>query len=207
MKTNDSLIHFKQISTFNDFISICKGLTKKDKGDLFEIFTYYLFKFLPQLNHNINHIWLYNDIPKSTLKKLNLPDKDKGIDLIIKRNNEYYAIQCKFRQKYSKVICWDELSTFFGLTFGIGNNIIGGYLVTNTFDMCEEVLSSTKIELIYGNYFEENLPSNFFENVCKDIEGTTLVPYTIKEPFDFQQKCINQVCNYLKENEKCNIVK
>ena len=91
-------------------------LIKKQKRP-FEIITYYLFKLCPTLNNNLENIWLYKDIPNDVLKLLELPNKDKGIDLLAKINGEYYAIQSKFRHNSYKIITWNELPTFFGLPF------------------------------------------------------------------------------------------
>lgn len=103
------------------------NLTNKEKGDLFEEFTYYLFKLDPKLNSGLQKIWLYNDIPEKILEELDLPSKDRGIDLLAlsqsaglpapkatrlaQINGEYYAIQCKFRQDPDTVVPWTSLST------------------------------------------------------------------------------------------------
>ena len=70
------------INTFNDIYEIIEDYLKKEKGDLFEHLTYYLFKLSPLLNHNLQNIWMYSDIPIKILEELKLPTKDKGIDLL-----------------------------------------------------------------------------------------------------------------------------
>lgn len=112
-------------------------------------------------------------------------------------------MQCKFRQDSNKIISWDSLSTFFGLSFGVSKNIIGGYFVTNTFDLCDEVYNTDKVIPIYGNYFD-NLSQNFFNNICKSINKQK-IEYICKNPFDFQLECINNVYEHLQINKKCNI--
>jgi len=94
---------YSKIDSFNDIYIYTKKLTKKEKGDLFEKFTYHLFKLHPKLNNGLENIWLYTDVPAKIIKELNLPTKDKGIDLIAQINGNYYAIQCKFI-KYFLVI-------------------------------------------------------------------------------------------------------
>jgi superfamily II DNA or RNA helicase len=173
----------------NNFENICdftQKLTKKEKGDLFEEFTYYLFKLDPRLNQNLENIWLYKNIPNKILKELSLPTKDKGIDLLAKIDGNYCAIQCKFRQNPELIISWAELSTFFGLSFGLNNKIKGGFLVTNTYDLCEEVINSTKVQPIYGDFFD-GLPKNFFDCIHK---SNTKIIYVKKKPFLHQQECI-----------------
>src|SRR5438477_5470835 len=111
------------INSFDQYYDVTKNLTKKEKGDLFELVTYHLFKLSPILNQNLEAIWLYEDIPQSVKKELNLPVKDKGIDLLVRIDGEYYAVQCKFRQECDTSIRWNEVGTFFGLSFGLNNKI------------------------------------------------------------------------------------
>lgn len=181
--------YFEKINQFDDIYNVTKNLSKKEKGDLFELLTYYLFKLDPRLNNNLQNIWLYSNIPILIKKNLQLPMKDKGIDLLVQINNDYYAIQCKFRQKYETIITWKEVSTFFGLTFGINNKIKGGFFVTNTYDLCNEVIKSIKVEPIFGDFFD-NLPENFFENIVNDLRQKQLISYKNKTPFDYQRTCL-----------------
>ena len=71
----------RQPNDFNGMYQIAKPMKNKEKGDIFEIFTYHLFIYDPRLNNGLTKIWMYNDIPKNVLAKLKLPSKDKGIDL------------------------------------------------------------------------------------------------------------------------------
>jgi len=151
-------------NSFDEIYGYTSKLTPKNKGDFFEEFTYHLFKLDPRLNGNLNSIWLYSNIPQKILTELKLPSKDKGIDLLAIINGEYYAIQCKFRQDPNKTIRWAELATFFGLSFGMNNKIKGGFLVTNTYDLCDEVMNSSKVKPIYGDFFD-TLPTRFFKRI------------------------------------------
>jgi superfamily II DNA or RNA helicase len=175
-----------QGTIFEDIYDYTKNLTKKEKGDLFEEFTYYLFKLDPKLNQNLQNIWLYKDVPNKILKELSLPTKDKGIDLLAEINDNYYAIQCKFRQDPCVIVPWAELSTFFGLSFGLNNKIKGGFLVTNTHDLCDEVINSTKVQPIYGD-FVDSIPKNFFEGIRNQDNK---IKYVVKKPFQHQKACI-----------------
>jgi len=146
---------------------ITAKMGKKEKGNLFETFTYYLIKHEPRLNNGLEKIWMFNDIPKNILTELNLPSTDKGIDLLAVINGKYYAIQCKFRQDPNKIISWGELSTFFGLSFGMNNKIAGGFFVTNTRNLCQEVINSKKVIPIYDDFYD-SLTSNFFKNITSN---------------------------------------
>lgn len=183
-----------KLNRFEDIYNVTSKLDKKEKGDLFELFTLYLFKLDPRLSTNLDKIWLYADIPKSILERLDLPSKDKGIDLLAKINSKYYAIQCKFRQDPGVTVPWSSLGNFFGLSFGMNDKIAGGFLVTNTNDLCNEVMRSKKVVSIYSDYFE-NLPKQFFRSI-----GNDTVMYVKKTPFIHQMECKNAVCDYLDGN-------
>jgi superfamily II DNA or RNA helicase len=197
---------FKKCSNMDDLYNSTENMTPKQKGDLWEFFAYYSIKLSPFLNKGLQEIWLYNDIPKDILKKLNLPKKDKGIDIIYKANNKYYAVQCKFRQNPAIVISWTELSTFFGLTFGVGENIKEGKLFTNTTHMCEEIIKSNKVKVIRDDYLKNNLPDSFFTNIVKSYKNIKLVEPTKKVPRDYQQKCIDLCEHHFVKDSKGIVV-
>jgi len=64
---------------FDDLYDITENMDSKDKGDIFELITYYLFRLCPTLNGDLDDIWLYKDIPFAIIKELKLPSKDKCI--------------------------------------------------------------------------------------------------------------------------------
>ena len=182
----------KKLTCFNDIYSITKSLTEKQKGDLFEWFTYYTFKYDPRLNIGLEEIWMYSEIPNHILEILHLPSKDKGIDLLIKKNNQYYAIQCKFRENITKTISWQELSTFYGLSFGMTDSIVGGYLVTNTLYFCKEVLNSNKVITINGQFFQD-----YFQPII-----TNKIIYKGKSKYAHQQICIDLTNQHFENNDR-----
>jgi len=54
--------------------------------------------------------------------QLHLPKNDYGIDIISKKGDGYYAIQCKYRKPQNKtqVISWKSLSTFYAMVVKSG---------------------------------------------------------------------------------------
>ncbi len=194
-------IHIQNVKCMDDLYFAISKLKPKEKGDIFELITYYIFKLSPILNNKLQNIWLYNDIPIKIKRDLKLPDKDKGIDLLAIIDDEYYAIQSKFRQNKDSIVPWADLSTFFGLSFGINNKIKGGFLVTNTYDLCDEVVISNKVEPIYGDFFD-NLPNNFFSNIIKIINKQKIDDYISKTPLKHQQECINNCDDYYKNHKR-----
>jgi len=95
-----------------------KANNKKKKGDLFESFCYlYLQKILEH-----DEVWFYKDFPKELKDRFHLPKNDYGIDLISKKGDGYYAIQCKYRrpQEKTQIISWKSLSTFYAMVVKSG---------------------------------------------------------------------------------------
>lgn len=174
----------------------------KIKGTLFEEFTYYLFKLHPNYKNFTTDIWLYNDIPQSIKTDLSLPNKDMGIDLLVKNNEDYYAIQCKYRMNRNKIITWKELSTFYGLAFGINNKIKGGFFVTNTHNLHKLANMSTKVIPIYGNFFDNWLDDHFFKNMKELINNITITKRQLPEARDYQKTIISKCVEYFKNNNK-----
>ncbi len=205
LSKNDQMALLEKINNFEHYCDSVKDLQAKAKGDMFESLTYYLFKLSPILNVGMINIWNYDDIPLKIKNDLKLPKRDKGIDLLLQRNDEYFAIQCKFRQDCYTTIQWNELSTFFGLSFGLHDKIKGGFLVTNTYDLCEEVQNSTKVVSINGNFFDDWLPDNFFNNIII-LNKKQIINYIKKEPFQHQLQCIAACKEYFVENKMIDIV-
>lgn len=98
--------------------------TTKAKGDIFENFCVLYLKNILEFDQ----VWLLKDVPIEVRELLSLGTKDFGIDLVVKKNNKYSAVQCKFKTprkdgtvpgaefiRYNKVN-WSEISTFYALT-------------------------------------------------------------------------------------------
>ncbi len=100
-------------SKAHNIIELRKKINKKLKGDLFEAFCYIYLKEI--LKHD--EVWLYNNIPDNIKTQLNLPATDFGIDIVSKKANDYYAIQCKYKKPSDKfqLISWRSLSTFYAI--------------------------------------------------------------------------------------------
>jgi hypothetical protein len=87
---------------------------KKKKGDLFEAFCYLYIKNI--LKHD--EVWMWKNIPFEIKQELSLnTTQDFGIDIVSIKNNNYYAIQCKYRKPKDSIqtIPWKSLSTFYGI--------------------------------------------------------------------------------------------
>jgi len=72
----------RKANNWLEFKDKLKQLTPKEKGDAFERLTKHYLQFDPKYATKLKSVWLYNEIPSFVVKKLNLPSRDQGIDLI-----------------------------------------------------------------------------------------------------------------------------
>jgi hypothetical protein len=91
---------------------------KKIRGDIFEDFCVLYLKEVK----GYQEVWLLEDIPDEYLNQLSLKRRDMGIDIIVKHENEWYAVQCKYKTPSGKksYITWSALSTFYAMCLRTG---------------------------------------------------------------------------------------
>ncbi len=98
--------------TISDF----KKKSKKQKGDLFEVFCQmYLIN-----TKQFKEVWLLKEVPEPILHKLGLARQDVGIDLICQDLlGDFTCVQAKYRRRRSgtkwQTLNWETLSTFLAL--------------------------------------------------------------------------------------------
>src|SRR5258707_4791714 len=110
---------------WSDFWQRTKKLSTDGKrGAAFERLTQLYLQTTPEYRAELRHIWTLREVPPDVCKRLNLPSRDEGIDLIAcTRHGEYWAIQSKFRSQRDKPLNRRELGTFTSLTFNTCSNI------------------------------------------------------------------------------------
>lgn len=175
---------------------------EKHKGNMFEIFSYYLFKFHP--NYDFDNLYMYDCIPIEIKNKLGLPDIDKGVDILASSKEKYYVIQCKFRSNKKIIINWSNLATY--LASGFVTNVDKCILITNGNEVCKEIKGNPNCVNIYGSAFWENI-SEVFSKIKNHINGintcTNIITYV---PFDYQNEIINVTCDYFSKNNNGKLV-
>ena len=91
---------------------------------MFERLTQLYLQTTPEYRTEIQHIWTLREVPPDDCRRLRLPTRDEGIDLIARtRRGEYWAIQAKFRSQRDKPLNRTELGTFTSLAFNTCSNI------------------------------------------------------------------------------------
>lgn len=91
---------------------------KKLRGDIFEEFCALYMKHIKKYDN----VYLLKKLPENIRTQLGLSTRDMGIDLVVEKNGEYSAVQCKYRKrdKYRNMITWKTLSTFYALCLRTG---------------------------------------------------------------------------------------
>lgn len=127
----------KSIDDFKNWDSIQEALLKNvylntqfhkpnygsAKGYIFEHLIKYVYSY------SNNKVYLYKDIPHKLKQQLNLPTMDKGIDLIVKINDEWVGIQCKWRSLVNNSLLKHFVTDFI---YSINNSKLAyGIMCTN----------------------------------------------------------------------------
>jgi hypothetical protein len=91
---------------------------KKVRGDIFEDFCALYLKEVK----GYQDVWLLDDVPEDILNQLSLKRRDMGIDIIVRHNGEWFAVQCKYKTPTGKksYITWSALSTFYAMCLRTG---------------------------------------------------------------------------------------
>lgn len=191
----------EQSNNYSSFMDKLVNMSTNEKGYMFEYLCKYVFLLHPQYQKFIQNVYLYNDIPIDLIKKLNLPEKDKGIDILLQTiDNEYIPVQCKFRQKKYSKIYWSTLSTFAGQSFGLNDIFSRAIYITNIYHIDTEIDRSHKIMCINGIFFD-NLKKIFFDKLKIFLKNGTKVHHNYF-PRSYQQTAINHCKKYFNSNNK-----
>jgi predicted helicase len=192
-------MNFEGINNFNDFMNYCKD---HDSGYSFEILCKYVL--LCHFNFNdIENVYMYTEIPETLKTKLNLPQNDKGIDLlIVYKNKTFKAVQCKYRSNLNNTVSYTELSTYFAQLFFVNKDkqSIKGVYMTNTHDNCEEINKDSRIMAFNYDFFEK-LDKEFFDAVRKYILDNTKPEYKRMSLRPYQKECVKTITDYFESND------
>lgn len=172
------------------------------KGNLFEYITKYYLQIEPIYQTKFKNVWLLKEVPNDVKEYLNLPDNDEGIDLIAQtKEDEYWAIQCKYRSDEFSSITRDDIATFLDISNNICKNI-SHKLVCSTASS-----QSYKFEKLYDNTISfllsdtwNNLDSDFFNklNLFNQNKKVVFEPFL---PKAHQERAIENAQKYFIDEE------
>lgn len=175
--TNQSIDVNKLISICDSFyqkpahsISDLKLRNQKIKGDIFEAFCYlYLINI-----YKLNNVWYISELPIEIQNRLNITNKDMGIDLIGHDSQDnFYAIQAKFKKRNGNrkiMVSWKQLSTFYALCLKTGP--YKKHIIITTADYVRHVGNKTQKDETIGynklskiNHFDWLKLSNYYQSI------------------------------------------
>jgi hypothetical protein len=112
-------------SSWGDFWQGAQKLpTKDEKGAVFERLTQLYLQTSPEYQTELRDVGTLREVPPAVRRRLDLPSRDEGIDLIACTcHGQYWAIQSKFRSRRDKPLTRRELGTFTSLAFNTCSNI------------------------------------------------------------------------------------
>ena len=184
-----------------------KSNQSKLAGDIFEYLTKLYLETAPQYKSKLKKVYLLNEVPTTIKKKINLPDTDEGIDLVaVTNDNEYWAIQCKYRSDPNQTLTIKEdLATFNNLAFTYCKNISHAIV-------CATVSKPPKkIKLLKSIGFETLETwlalddGDLFSQIRAKASGKVLKPKPLS-PRPHQIAAIKQTKEHFKSNERGKII-
>ncbi|MCK5678406.1 MAG: DEAD/DEAH box helicase family protein, partial [Flavobacteriaceae bacterium] len=179
---------------------VLNNATSKEKGDIFELITKYYLLIDPIYRTKLKNVWLLNEVPNSVKKYLNLPDNDEGIDLISQtKDDEYWAIQCKYRTDEDSSITRDDIATFLDVSNNICRNI-SHKLVCSTANRQSykfDKFYDDKISFLLANVWNE-LDEGFFSQV-KALTNNKIIPLQPYKPKEHQVRAIDNAYAHFEE--------
>jgi superfamily II DNA or RNA helicase len=185
---------FQNINLWTDFTSVLETLSKKEKGNAFELLTKLYFKLSPKYSF-YDEVWMLSEVPTQVIEELGIPSHDLGIDLIAKSGDEYHAIQCKYHSDNKQSVTFKEVSTFISLLEST-TKFTQGYICSSA-DFTSKNYNKLKtkpINLVLSDSWQE-LEQEFFENVRSYLakKKVSLQPF---KPRDHQKKALSEAVEY-----------
>ncbi len=205
--------YFADYDSWKSLNVYLKSLTLSNKeklaGDIFENLCKYYLQTTSQYKSKLKNVWLIKEIPEKIKTKLNLPDRDEGIDLIVQtKENNFWSIQAKYRSdNKTRLSIKGDLSTFANLSFNNCKHITHGIVFTTTDKppLKSVLLKNIGFETLRS--FQE-LDENNFEgwNIIKNHSQGRHYLINSKKPKDHQLEALRKTIKYLADHERGKIL-
>lgn len=197
----------KYIQNTNNWSQIFYNLTNdqlnnNEIGNLFEVFCKYYYQNEPSVKDEYRNVWLFSEIPPEIKQNLNLGQIDHGADLILEDlDNEYTAIQCKFRSDQNKILNWtaDSLANL----LAEGEKCKYKLVFTNASGLDAHTLKKN-VGLVSLNDLLE-IEEQTIVNIVNNLEQRK-VHLTKAQPRNYQTEIINEVCTKFKDRSRGQLI-
>jgi superfamily II DNA or RNA helicase len=160
----------------------------KRKGDVFERLVQLLLQHDPEFACQLADVWLYREIPETVKRRLNLPAKDRGVDLLAKtKRGEYWTVQAKYRADPKGSIPYGELGTFGTLSAAVASGVCRGLICATTREKTSDFSGAMSFDfqqVLLDKW--ETLPAEFWKRVQEVTAGKPPTPLTPRERRPYQ---------------------
>ncbi len=182
----------KAVGSWQDFRRAASALTKKRKGDLFERLVQFFFELSEEYASQLKAVWLYDEVPSRTKRKLNLPQKDRGVDLLAETfAGDYWTIQAKYRANPAGSMSLGDLGTFGTQTAAVARGITRGLICATKI---EETPDFAGAAFDFHHVLMDtwtSLDSEFWQRVQERARGNEPPPLVPSKPRDYQKAAVN----------------
>jgi len=170
----------------------------KVKGDIFE----YLCKYIYIMEGYT--AYLYNELTAQLKHDLGLPNTDKGIDLIITKDNiEYIGVQCKWRGKASQSIKRMYVTAF--LHEINRSKLAYGIMFTNTNNMTPEFDNNDKLKWYLRNDLLKDVNKALYDYIQTNLNThhNVYAKKEIVEMREYQKEAVQKLFDCKDKNKQC----
>jgi predicted helicase len=176
--------------SWEDFWQRTRQLSDSEKGRAFERLVQLYLQTEPEYRTKLRHVWTLREVPPDVCKRLDLPSRDEGIDLIAcTSHGEYWAIQSKFRSQRDKPLNRRELGTFSSLAFNTCSNIALAVVAhTCSKPVSKRHLMRNTVEIGLDRW--QSLDQKAWRLIVAKLKGRSARP-EIRRPRPHQQEAIS----------------
>jgi superfamily II DNA or RNA helicase len=188
-------------SSWNDFVEKLSTKEKDEKGALFEDFIKFYLKTETYYSTLLSNVWHHSEVPQIIAEKINLPSRDKGIDLIAEtRDGEYWSIQCKYRTNTGQQITHTELSTFSSLSFQVCKKISFALVCSTTEKITDLYEKEDRIGTCAFDIWSQVSP-DLFKQISEYVKKGEKPKLTESKARFHQVEAVNAAVNHFINNK------
>src|SRR6478672_2174950 len=176
--------------SWEDFWQRTRQLSKNEMGRAFERLVQLYLQTESEYRTILRQVSLLREVPPDVCRRLNLPSRDEGIDLIAcTRHGQYWAIQSKFRSQRYKPLNRRELGTFSSLAFNTCSNIALAVVAhTCSKPVSKRHLMRNTVEIGLDRW--QSLDQKDWRLIVAKLKGRSVRP-EIRRPKPHQQEAIS----------------
>ena len=154
---------------------------------------------MPEYRTELQHVWLLREVTPDLRRKINLPSRDEGIDLVARTwRGEYWAIQAKFRSR-DQALNRRQLGTFSSLAFNTCNKIALAVVAhTSTKPISKRHLMRDTVEIGLDRW--QSLHPENWKLIVERLKGRNARPEA-RSPRPHQREAIHAAAtHFIRDN-------